>query len=279
MLNRKWLFLFFILSIFSSSAIADEWYKAYMEGLELLQVGNYSTAENKFQEALSTKNQDAKRIRTYGMHFIEYYPNRELGVCQYFLGNYQLAKEYLEISMKQEPTDRASHFLDDTKKKIEAIEIAERLSKAEELRKAMMSIAVLPFKNLYEHRLVEIVLSNFIASLTAHVNTENFKVLQQSELDWILEKQKLRKIELLNASNAAKLGEHIGVDMIIEIQVSVDGNLAILNASAFDIKSTKIFSTGYHTSNNLENISDAEKTLFDEFFNKFKDEYKERFSK
>jgi len=55
--------------------------------------------------------QDANRARTYGLHFREYYPIRELGICHYYLGNVELAKHYLAHSLAQAPSQRAQEYL------------------------------------------------------------------------------------------------------------------------------------------------------------------------
>jgi TolB-like protein len=108
---KKSIIIFLVLSFFSVAALADEWYEDYQEGVELLKVGDHRTATRKFQSALSKKAKDTRRIRTYGMHFIEYYPNRELGICLYFLGDTEGAEEYLNVSMSQQPSERAKKFL------------------------------------------------------------------------------------------------------------------------------------------------------------------------
>jgi len=286
---KKRILLILFLSFFSSLAFADEWYKSYQEGVELLKVGDHRTATRKFQEALSKKNEDIDRIRTYGMHFIEYYPNRELGICLYFLGDLEGAKEYLDISISQEPSDRANKFLNkisknivpaesvastpieteskpsasaastpsgslipiappvdlsssETNKKRLEIEVAKK-SVGEQGIKLVgerMSIAVFPFLNKGTSKyLGEIVLDKFI---TALFNLERFKVIERSQLERILEEQKLGLSGIIDASTAAEVGKGIGVDAIVlgSVALGSDGSSVSIDARAIDTESATI---------------------------------------
>ena len=46
----------------------------------------WQEAESDLREALAVRTQDARRARTYGAHFIQYFGNRELGVVLYKQG-------------------------------------------------------------------------------------------------------------------------------------------------------------------------------------------------
>ena len=50
--------------------------------------------------------------RTYGMHFIDYFPHRELGLTFFEMGNLDRARQEIETSLNQYPTAKAHHFLD-----------------------------------------------------------------------------------------------------------------------------------------------------------------------
>jgi hypothetical protein len=95
-----------------------EWFKSYEDGLKAVARSDWKTASYLFTEALKGNNKENKKARTYGMHFIEYYPHRELGVCLYHLGDPEKAKRELEISMQLAPSERAGDYL----KKIERAE-------------------------------------------------------------------------------------------------------------------------------------------------------------
>ncbi len=50
--------------------------------------------------------------RTYGMHFVDYFPHRELGICYLLKGNPVDAARELEISLDQYPSSKAYFYLD-----------------------------------------------------------------------------------------------------------------------------------------------------------------------
>ena len=54
--------------------------------------------------------------RTYGMHFVDYFPRRELGIVYYQTGNLEAAKEALTLSLRQYPTAKARFYLDRVRK-------------------------------------------------------------------------------------------------------------------------------------------------------------------
>jgi len=56
--------------------------------------------------------------KTYGMHFIDYFPHREKGIIYYNLGEYNIAGKELKLSLSYEKTAKALLFLDRVRKKI-----------------------------------------------------------------------------------------------------------------------------------------------------------------
>ena len=75
--------IFFIFISLSSVFAGGKWYNNYNDGLKQMKMGNWSLAISKFDQAIKLKNRDVKRIKTYGMHFIKYFPHREKGICFY----------------------------------------------------------------------------------------------------------------------------------------------------------------------------------------------------
>ena len=96
-MKNKIYFILLILLFGISVLQAEEWFRVYNQGVKALKNGKYELAVTKFQQALQVKDTDAKRIKTYGMHFIRYYPNRELGVAFYYLGRKKEALKYLKL--------------------------------------------------------------------------------------------------------------------------------------------------------------------------------------
>jgi hypothetical protein len=92
------------------------WWNYYERGTSYLSGGFYDEARADFAKALEGRSRDTWSARTYGMHFVEYFPNRELGVAAYHLGDLETAEKYLESSLAQIDTARGHDYLDLVKK-------------------------------------------------------------------------------------------------------------------------------------------------------------------
>jgi len=101
------------------------WWNHYARGITFLKAGETEKARSDFEICLGLRRgakygfpTDMWRARTYGLHFLEeYFPNRELGICLYQLGETGTAIEFLEKSLDQEPSGRAKHYLNLARKK------------------------------------------------------------------------------------------------------------------------------------------------------------------
>ncbi|MBI1317813.1 MAG: hypothetical protein GC168_02545 [Candidatus Hydrogenedens sp.] len=92
------------------------WWSYYERGASYLAGGFYDEAIADFEVALRGRDRDSWRARTYGLHFVEFFPNRELGVAYFEQGNLDTAEEYLKRSVGQIETERALKYLDDIKR-------------------------------------------------------------------------------------------------------------------------------------------------------------------
>ncbi len=88
------------------------WWSYYERGSSFLSGEFYNEAEADFLRALQGRSRDSWSARTYGLHFVEYFPNRELGVTYYHMGRLDDAENYLRISLSQIDTERARRYLD-----------------------------------------------------------------------------------------------------------------------------------------------------------------------
>jgi hypothetical protein len=103
----------------TDTAFRGRWWSYYERGASFLQGEFYQEAATDFQKALQGRSRDAWRARTYGLHFVEYFPNRELGVALFHLGQLEEAESALQTSLSQIDTERAHYYLDQvTKAKI-----------------------------------------------------------------------------------------------------------------------------------------------------------------
>jgi len=242
------LLLFWITTL----AIASKWYESYEKGLREMEKGNWEQAIRYFKEAIKIKNKDTKKIRAYGMRFIEYFPHREMGVAFYHLGNFKMAARHLRLSLKFQYSKRAEEYLRRVLQHIppprpelvEKPEVTPRLHKQpppirtqpERERKIKLvgerlSVAVLPFRCMGESSyLGELDIQDKI--ITTLVNQKRFKVFERAQLDKILEEQKLGMMGVVDVTTAAQIGKVIGVDAVMcgsltltPYSVSIDARL------------------------------------------------------
>ncbi len=92
------------------------WWNYYERGISYAEGEFYQEALSDFKEALGQREEDQRMARTYGMHFIDYFPHRELGIIHYHMGNFQEAGKELEISLSQYPSAKARYYLDRVRK-------------------------------------------------------------------------------------------------------------------------------------------------------------------
>ena len=97
-------------------AFRHRWWNYYERGLSYADGAFYEEAVADLNEAVFQRKKDQRRARTYGLHFVDYFPHRELGVVQYELGNLDEAKAELELSLSQFPSSKARFYLDRVRK-------------------------------------------------------------------------------------------------------------------------------------------------------------------
>ena len=287
MLKRLLLILFVYLISVQVVQAGDEWFRLYQQGIKAMKNGDYSTAVEKFEAALRQRPVDKRKVRTYGMHFIKYFPNRELGIAHYFLGNIPEARRYLEISLKQAPSARAKEFLNRTssqdgpprpvpqKPTIQekaAIPAATATAPATQSNQPVklvgerMSVAVLPFENNSSNSgLGDIILDKMI---TALFNKGRFKVIERTQLEKVLEEQKLGASGLIDASTAAEFGRGLGVDAIIVGSVASAGAGALsIDARAIDTETAAIIVAhdAYSGNTTVKSVKETVDFLADKF--------------
>jgi len=98
-----------------------KWWNYYARGRRFAEAGFCDDAIYDFHEALNVRSQDQKKARSYGMHFWNYYPHRELGVCYYNLGRYYEAVKELEESLRTVDTSKAKFYLNMARSSILAL--------------------------------------------------------------------------------------------------------------------------------------------------------------
>ena len=94
------------------------WWNYYERGASYADGHFWKEAETDLRDALEGRSQDQRRARTYGMHFIDYFPHRELGVVLFHEGRYEEAIRELEASLQNEKSAKAEFYLDITRKSL-----------------------------------------------------------------------------------------------------------------------------------------------------------------
>ena len=93
-----------------------KWWNYYERGLSFADGRFFEEAARDLKLAIRKREKDQRMARTYGMHFVDYFPRRELGIVYYQTGNLKAAKEELTLSLSQYPTAKARFYLDRVRK-------------------------------------------------------------------------------------------------------------------------------------------------------------------
>lgn len=95
----------------SSNVWRGRWWNHYERGVSYAAGEFWAEAIADLQVALKQRAEDQRRARTYGLHFTDYFPHRELGVVYYRQGRYDDARSELELSLSQVDTAKAKFYL------------------------------------------------------------------------------------------------------------------------------------------------------------------------
>jgi TolB-like protein len=99
-------------------AFRHRWWNYYERGLSYSEGEFYKEALEDFKGAIKQREKDQRTARTYGMHFVDYFPHRESGIIYYQLGNMEEAERELELSLNHFPSAKARFYLDRVRKSL-----------------------------------------------------------------------------------------------------------------------------------------------------------------
>jgi hypothetical protein len=98
--------------MFLTTGISGQtFYDHYSRGQKSQKKEKWDEAIQSYREAIELKKDDGERVRTYGVNFIDYFPNRELGIVYYNMKDYANARLYLERSLEYQSSERAEYYL------------------------------------------------------------------------------------------------------------------------------------------------------------------------
>ncbi len=96
----------------SGTLFRHRWWNHYSRALEAADAGDPAAARDDLLAAIGRRSRDQRMARTYGMHFIDYFPHRELGVLHWLAGELKDARRELERSIEDYPSAKARYYLD-----------------------------------------------------------------------------------------------------------------------------------------------------------------------
>lgn len=97
--NIQHIFLYLLLLGFVAvpkTVYGAKWYEAYEKAISNVEKGQYQTAIDNLQEAISLRSDSSSRAKKYGVMYIEYYPYYYLGLCYFNLQDYSEAAKWLQ---------------------------------------------------------------------------------------------------------------------------------------------------------------------------------------
>ena len=95
----------------SSQVWRGRWWNYYERGSSYAAGEFWPQAITDLQEAIKQRDEDQRRARTYGLHFLDYFPHRELGIVYYRQGRHTDAIRELETSLRSVETAKAKFYL------------------------------------------------------------------------------------------------------------------------------------------------------------------------
>lgn len=93
------------------------WWNYYERGSSYAAGGFWEEAIGDLQAAIKQRHDDQRRARTYGLHFLDYFPHRDLGIVYYQQGRYADAVQELDTSLRQVDTAKAKFYLNKARQK------------------------------------------------------------------------------------------------------------------------------------------------------------------
>ena len=83
----------------------------YFRGALLEKAEAYEDAVRDFDQAIGKREADQRNMRSYGMHFLDYFPHREMGICLFHLKRLDEAEKELRLSLKTVESVRGKRYL------------------------------------------------------------------------------------------------------------------------------------------------------------------------
>lgn len=100
----------------SGEEFRGKWWHYYQRGMEFSESAKLEEALSDLKTALRMRDKDQRMARTYGMHFIDYFPHRELGIALLKRGDREGAIRELEESLRLADSAKGVFYLNAARK-------------------------------------------------------------------------------------------------------------------------------------------------------------------
>lgn len=182
------------------------WWNYYERGLSYAEGRYWQEAEQDLKEAVRQRDKDQRMARSYGMHFVDYFPHRELGVIYYHQERYDEAENELQTSLSMVDTGKAKHYLNLVRKKKLELSQADKASPVISLSK----ISEKPISNSFNFEVKGEVEDDFFAHKIAINDAPEFIELSAPKIPFSKEiklKKGLNEIKIKTTDLLGKVAE------------------------------------------------------------------------
>ena len=96
----------------TEGSFRSRWWNFYERGISFADGRFWAEAEADFRQALKQRDEDKRQARSYGMHFLDYFAHRELGIVLFKQNKFQEAIDELTASLGTVKSAKAEFYLD-----------------------------------------------------------------------------------------------------------------------------------------------------------------------
>ena len=189
-------FLFFLVSPVKA---IEKFYTYYDKGIKFMGKGEWERAIEELKSAISLEFEDAKKKRTYGTRFIQYFPHRDIGICYFNLGEHGDAMGELQLSYAYKKDKKTKLYIDKLSYSGEKLDLKDDLVKKKDQQKEQDELTRRQME-MEEQRKKE----EEIAQKQKEIEAEKITLAKEKKSK---EKKELEKIEMEIARKNRELQE------------------------------------------------------------------------
>ncbi|MBI5208587.1 MAG: hypothetical protein HY927_01280 [Elusimicrobia bacterium] len=240
---------------------AGDWWDYYGQAQAFAKKRMVREAFNAYKNSVCLRSADKSSVRTYGMHFVDYFPHRELGALFLQVGDFAKAVKELEQSLRMEPSQQARDLLAAARRgerpgQEGRIGDAER-TLPEETRGGSAAVfgrrlAVLDIESVGPDKAPAEVAGETLRTELA--GSSNYYVLERKFLQKILDEQRLQMDPVVDESTAVKIGRLMAAESVILGSMANVGSRWVLNVRMVDVETGRTVSGKSFDTKNLTKV-------------------------